>query len=109
MKKHPEIGYRIAMSAPELELIAEYILTHHEKWDGKGYPQGLKGEEIPLGARIIAVTDAYDAMTSDRPYRKAMDTQTAIREIVRNSGTQLDQNIFINNGIVDKETECIDL
>ncbi|MGV8905442.1 MAG: HD domain-containing phosphohydrolase [Acetobacterium sp.] len=111
MKKHPEIGYRIAMSAPELELIAEYILTHHEKWDGKGYPQGLKGFEIPLGARIIAVADAYDAMTSDRPYRKAMDREVAVKEIVRNSGTQFDPdivNIFINNGIDSKEADRID-
>ena len=112
MKKHPEIGYRIAMSAPELELIADYILTHHEKWDGKGYPQGLRGEAIPLAARIIAVADAFDAMTSDRPYRKAMGHQAAIREIVQNSGTQFDPNIvniFINNGLGNNEIKWIQI
>lgn len=93
MKKHPEIGYRIAISTPELVPIAEYILTHHERWDGSGYPQGIKGEEIPLLSRIIAVADAYDAMTSDRPYRKALSNKIAIEEIMKNSGTQFDPNI----------------
>ncbi len=90
MKKHPEIGYRIAMSSPELEPIAEYILSHHERWDGKGYPQGLKGEDIPLLARILAVADAFDAMTEDRVYRKAMTKKDALDEIERNAGTQFD-------------------
>lgn len=66
MKKHPQIGYRIAMSTTELQLIAEYILTHHERWDGKGYPQGLAGHGIPLLSRILAVTDTFDAMTEAR-------------------------------------------
>lgn len=99
MKKHPEIGYRIAMSAPELAPIAELILSHHERWDGKGYPNGLRESEILLGARIIAITDAYDAMTSDRPYRKAMTTQAAIEQLKQNSGTQFDPQIieiFVN-------------
>jgi len=90
MKKHPEIGYRIALNTPELASIAEYILYHHERWDGKGYPRGLKGEEIPLLCRILAVADAYDAMTSDRTYRKAMSREEAIAEIKRNAGTQFD-------------------
>ncbi|MBU4440522.1 MAG: diguanylate cyclase, partial [Firmicutes bacterium] len=68
MKKHPEIGYRIAVASPELVLISEYILSHHEHWDGSGYPKGLTGEDIPLLSRIIGITDAYDAMTSKRPY-----------------------------------------
>ena len=93
MKKHPEIGYRIAMSSPDLMSIAEYILCHHERWDGKGYPQGLKGEEIPLLSRILAVADAYDAMTQDRPYRKAMSKEEAAAEIKKNAGSQFDPEI----------------
>jgi diguanylate cyclase (GGDEF)-like protein/PAS domain S-box-containing protein len=93
MKKHSEIGYRIAMASPELMSIAYYILTHHERWDGKGYPQGLAGENIPLLSRILAVADSYDAMTEDRPYRKGMQKQEAIDEIVNNTGTQFDPEI----------------
>ncbi|MGI6702798.1 MAG: HD domain-containing phosphohydrolase [Clostridia bacterium] len=93
MRKHPEIGYRIAMSSLELVSIAEYILSHHERWDGKGYPQGLKGEEIPLPSRILAVADAYDAMTQDRPYRRAMSAEDAAAEIKKNAGSQFDPEI----------------
>ena len=93
MKKHPEIGYRIAMSTSELVPIAYYILSHHERWDGLGYPQGLKAEEIPLLSRILSVVDAYDAMTEDRPYRKAMSKSDALTEIKKNSGTQFDPMI----------------
>jgi len=90
MKRHPEIGYRIAKASPELEPIAEYILSHHERWDGNGYPYGLKGEQIPLLSRILAVADAYDAMTEDRVYRKALTKEQALDEIKRNAGTQFD-------------------
>ena len=104
MKKHPEVGYRIAMASPELRSIAEYILTHHERFDGKGYLQGIVGESIPLLSRIISVVDAYDAMTEDRVYRKGMLKQAAINEITKNSGTQFDPviaKIFVE--IIEKE------
>lgn len=94
MKRHPEIGYRIAQSVPELSQIAEYILCHHERWDGKGYPQGLKKENIPLPSRIIAVVDAFDAMINDRPYRKAMPLDVAKQELIDHSGTQFDPIII---------------
>ncbi len=93
MKKHPEIGYRIAASSIELLIIAEGILTHHERWDGKGYPKGLAGEEIPLIARIIFVVDSFDAMISGRPYRKALSINDAVSELKRCSGTQFDPQI----------------
>lgn len=90
MRRHPEIGYRIAQATPELAAMADLILSHHERWDGKGYPRGLREEEIPLACRILSVADAYDAMTSDRVYRKAMPAGEAILEIKRNAGTQFD-------------------
>jgi HD-GYP domain-containing protein (c-di-GMP phosphodiesterase class II) len=93
MKKHPEIGYRIAMSSPELEHVSEYILCHHKKWDGSGYPKGLKGEKIPLLSRILAVSDAFDAITEDRIYRKAMSADDAIAEISSQSGIQFDPHM----------------
>lgn len=93
MKKHSEIGYRIAMSTPELEHIAGYIMHHHERWDGTGYPKGLKGQQIPLSARILAVADAYDAMTEDRVYRSALTPESALEEIERCAGAQFDPDI----------------
>ena len=100
MKKHSEIGYRIAMNIPEISTIADSILHHHERWDGTGYPHKMKGPDIPLNCRILAVADAYDAMINDRVYRKAMSIEAAIEELKRNSGTQFDPEIiriFINN------------
>jgi len=90
MKQHPEAGFRIAQATPELLTIADYILSHHERWDGKGYPQGLAGEAIPLHSRILAVVDAFDAMTEDRPYRSAISKEAAIEEIKRCAGSQFD-------------------
>lgn len=97
--RHPEIGYRILSSSNEFSEIAEYVLKHHERWDGKGYPGGFKGEEISIQSRIIAVADAYDAMTSDRPYRKGLSVMDALAELKKYSGTQFDPEvaeIFIN-------------
>jgi len=93
IKKHPEVGFRIAQATPELIPIAEDILCHHERWDGKGYPQGKIGEEIPLLSRILAIVDSFDAMTNDRAYRSGMTKGEAIEEIMRNSGTQFDPEI----------------
>ena len=92
IKKHPVTGYRIAKALPQLEHIAYYILCHHERWDGSGYPAGLKGSEIPLLSRIIAVADAYDAMTHDRAYRKARTKQYAAEEI-KKRGIQFDPEV----------------
>ena len=93
IKKHPDVGYRIALTVPELSRIAEYILCHHERWDGKGYPQQLAGTEIPLISRMLTVVDSYDAMTQDRAYRKAMSKDAAISELKKNAGTQFDPRI----------------
>ncbi|MDP3129857.1 MAG: diguanylate cyclase, partial [Bacillota bacterium] len=93
MRKHPEIGYRIAISSAELVPIADMILYHHERWDGDGYPQRLKGDRIPLLSRIIAITDAFDAMTHDRPYRSAMNSRAAYDEITRCSNKQFDPTL----------------
>lgn len=90
MKKHPEIGYRIAQNNIDLAPVAEYILCHHERWDGTGYPRGLRGEEIPILSRILAVVDAYDAMTSRRIYRREISAEEAAEEILRGAGTQFD-------------------
>lgn len=93
IERHPEIGWRILSSTKEFSELAQVVLNHHEKWDGSGYPNGLKGEEIQLEARIISVADAYDAMTSERSYRKELNKTDAIIELTRCSGTQFDPNI----------------
>lgn len=93
MRRHPDIGFQILRNIPFLRLPAEIVLSHQERWDGKGYPRGLRGEEIPLGARIFAVSDTLDAMTSDRPYRMGTSIATARAEITRCSGTQFDPEV----------------
>lgn len=93
IRRHPEVGYRILSSANEFAEIADHILEHHERWDGSGYPKGLKGEEISLEARIIAIADAYDAMTKMRLHMDDLTVEEAIEEINRCSGTQFDPEI----------------
>jgi len=93
IERHPEIGFRITRSIPELTQLSDAILAHHEWWDGGGYPNGLKGEEIPILSRIIAVVDAYDVMVSGRSYRAARDSEEAIAELKRCAGTQFDPGI----------------
>jgi len=93
VQKHPELGYQIVRNAPFLQEAGEIILCHHERYDGGGYPCGLAGEEIPLASRVFAVADAYNAMTSDRPYRKAVSHSAAIEEIKRGVGTQFDPKV----------------
>ena len=93
IKTHPLIGERMIAPIKFLENVAPIILYHHERFDGTGYREGLKGEDIPLGARVISVADAYDAMTTDRPYRAGMDKDAAIEELKRNSGTQFDPKV----------------
>lgn len=93
MQKHCEIGHRISLALPELEAISEWILKHHEWWNGAGYPLGIAGAKIPLECRILAIADAYDAMTNDRPYRPAMSHQAAITELIHCAGTQFDPEL----------------
>jgi putative nucleotidyltransferase with HDIG domain len=93
MRLHPEIGFKMLHQVKFLEGPAEIILAHHERWDGKGYPRGLAQDEIPLGARIFPVVDTFDAMTSDRPYRRALSTQDAMNEILKYSGSQFDPRV----------------
>lgn len=90
MRRHPEIGSRILGHVEEMKGVIPGVLHHHEWFDGSGYPGGLKGDGIPLQARIIAVVDAFDALTTDRPYKKAIDTTAALEKLARNAGTQFD-------------------
>jgi two-component system cell cycle response regulator len=90
IERHSEVGERILAVAPALRPVARLVRASHERWDGKGYPDGLTGEEIPLGARIVAVCDAFDAMTTNRPYQAGTDPESALEELVRHAGTQFD-------------------
>jgi putative two-component system response regulator len=93
MKRHPEVGARMIRDIPYLAGAVPLVLHHHERWDGEGYPTGLQADEIPLGARLLAVADSFDAMTSDRPYRKAMSSEEAYKEITEQSGLQFDPKV----------------
>jgi len=93
MRKHPDVGYDIVKDIPYLQGAAEIILAHQEQFDGSGYPRGLSGYKIPLGARVFAVADTYDAIVSDRPYRKGQSHEAAVAEISRCSGSQFDPAI----------------
>jgi len=95
IRRHPEIGARILFGCdePMLAMAREIALTHHERWDGRGYPNRLIGAEIPLCGRIVSVADAYDAMTSLRPYKDPMPPETAVREIFRGRGAQFDPKV----------------
>ena len=90
MRRHPIIGERVLAAAPPLSHASRLVRSSHERMDGQGYPDGLAGEQIPLGARIIAVCDAYDAMTSNRPYRAPMSPEGAVSELRRCAATQFD-------------------
>jgi diguanylate cyclase (GGDEF)-like protein len=90
---HPRIGFRIVEQVPALRDVAAAVLHHHERWDGGGYPSGLKGEEIPVEARLVAIADAFSAMTSDRPYRGRRATDDALEELERCAGTQFDPQL----------------
>jgi len=94
MKKHPEYGWLVLRQIPGLERASLLILHHHESFDGNGYPAGLKGEEIPVGSRIVSVIDAFDAMVSTRPYRDGLPFEEAERRLLQASGTQFDPHIL---------------
>jgi HD-GYP domain-containing protein (c-di-GMP phosphodiesterase class II) len=93
MREHPLIGERIIAAAPALVPVARLVRSSHERWDGGGYPDGLRGDQIPLGARVIAVCDAYDAMRSERPYSVAMVAARALEELRTGAGTQFDPDV----------------
>jgi len=101
MSKHPKMGYDVLMSAtkelhnnPMVQIAADIALCHHEQWDGSGYPNGLKGEEIPVGARLMAVADVYDALVSKRPYKEPYPHEVAVKEIIDKKGQQFDPDVI---------------
>ena len=115
VERHPEIGWKILSSTTEFSELAQFVLNHHENWDGTGYPNGLKGDAIQLEARIISVADSYDAMTSERSYKTGMSKEAAIVELKRCSGTQFDPDIvdvFVNmvlletSGSIQVDSHC---
>jgi putative two-component system response regulator len=112
MRRHPEIGERICQPLASAAMFSPIVRHHHERWDGYGYPDGLRGEEIPLGARIVGLVDAFDAMTHDRPYRRAMPAALAVNELWRESGGQFDRALvplFVLELERDREVTLADL
>ena len=92
VRRHPEFGHAL-LDGVGIEPVDDWVLHHHERWDGGGYPHGLAGEQIPLGARIIFVADAFEAITAERPYRGAQNAETAMAELWANAGTQFDPDV----------------
>jgi HD-GYP domain-containing protein (c-di-GMP phosphodiesterase class II) len=107
MMEHPEVGLRIAQQVDILKPAIPYIASHHERYDGRGYPQGLKGENIPIEGRLLAVVDTFDAVLSDRPYRNGASLEVAVSELVTHAGTQFDPRLVgafldvLRSGAVD--------
>lgn len=93
IQEHPRLGYMMLQQVPHTETVLQAVLHHHERWDGHGYPSGLQGENIPLLSRILAVADAFSAMTADRPYRKAFTLEEAVDKLRRNAGRQFDPEL----------------
>jgi len=108
IKKHPVISYELLKEIPGMHYISLMALYHHERYDGNGYPEGLAGEDIPRGARILAVADAFEAMTADRVYRRKMDWRTALAELRRNAGSQFDAAVVsaFCKVLTDRKNEC---
>ena len=109
MRRHTLIGERILAAAPALTRASQLVRWSHERFDGKGYPDQLAGDEIPLGSRIIAVCDAYDAMVSDRPYRPSMEPEEAVAELRRCAGGQFDADVVAVLGevLADRDRESV--
>ncbi|NNF08531.1 MAG: HD-GYP domain-containing protein [Candidatus Eisenbacteria bacterium] len=106
MKAHPEIGARILAGIDGMDRVADIVKYHHEMYDGRGYPDGLKGEEIPLGARLVSVADTYLSMVEDRPYRKGRSAQKAVKELKRVAGQQLDPDAIRElEGLIEEEAK----
>ena len=93
MKMHPEFSWAVLRLVPGLERASLFALHHHEKYDGSGYPSGLRGREIPIGARIVSVIDAFDAMVAERPYKHGIPTEEALRRLAKDSGTHFDGDV----------------
>ncbi len=106
IRAHPLLGAELLEKVPRLANVIPIVRAHHERYDGAGYPRGLAGDDIPLGARLLAVADAYDAMTSDRPYRKAMTQEEALAELRAHAGEQFDAAVVaVLLQLVQRETE----